>query len=268
MKNILCPVSSPRPGGLIKYIGSMAHDTHAKVFLASLQASRQKVYAISGTHISEEAKPSGLDETSKFLTATMHVDCGIEQEILDGSPYKKLSQMANAHDMIAVPLYPEGGSTDVVKLDLTKVINETRVPILLVPESFQYKKIKCLIYAYDYKHEPEPPLTKLSQLASWFSADVRFMSVFSRDSLTKERDKVHELHIKLLKAWKGGNKISFDTIVYPQIPKFEEQYIGQPEQGDLQVLSVSHQSFLDRLLRRGLVEGVQHSKYPYVIIHQ
>ena len=269
MKDLLCPIgASPHTEELLKYVGSLAHDTHAKVFLIATEGSKKKVLAISGTHLHEETQNSRLNDAHQYLSGKSHVDNGIEEETLVGDPYKKLGPIAGRHDIMVVPLPTNDQSPESSALDLTKVINETQVPLFLIPEEFQYRKIKCLIYAYDYKHEPVPPLAKLSQLASWFGAEVRFISVFSKDTLTKERDKVGELHIQLLKAWKGGNKISFDTIVYPELPKFEERYLGQPEQGDLQVLSVSHQNFLDRLLRRGLMEGIQNSKYPYLIIHK
>jgi hypothetical protein len=266
MKDILCPVgSTSRTEGSIQYLGNLAHDTHAKVVLVSTEPARQKVMAISGTHFDTEARPSKVAEVTDFLNAKMHVPSGIEPDTLAPNDYKKLGNVASRHDMMMVPI---SSARQDAALDLNKIINETRVPIFLIPDEFKYRKIKCLIYAYDVKHEPEPPLKQLSQLASWFGADVRFISVFTKDAVTKERDLVHNLHVRLLQMWKGGTKISFDTIVYPQIPKFEEQYLGQPEQGDIQVISVSHQNFLDRLLHRGVVDGIQHSKYPYVIIHK
>jgi len=267
MKDILFPVNdSTRSEGLMNYIGNLAHDTHAKVFLVAAETARQKnVDAVASARGDSEG--SKLNEAHDYLVVKKHVESGIENENMSGDPYKKFGSIANRHNMVVVPTAPQ--STTVTNdLDLARVVNETHVPIFLLPESYNYKKIKCLIYAYDYKNDPEPPLAKLSQLASWFSAEVRFISVFAKDTLTKERDKVHEMHVQLLKAWKGGNKISFDTIVYPQIPNFAEQYLGQPEQGDLQVLSVSNQSFLDKLLRRGLIEELKHSKNPYVIIHK
>lgn len=270
MKNILFPIRlAYKTNELLKYVGSLATDTHAKVSLVSMEASKQKVMAISGTHFSsEDGHSSQLNDTYDYLSRIAHVPSDIvEENINQGDTYKKLGVIADRHDMMIVPLVSDEHSHS-IKFDLTKTINETKVPLLLLPEEFKYKKIKCLIYAYDFKHETDPPLTKLSQLASWFGTEVRFISVFSKDSLTKERDRVNELHIQLLKAWKGGNKISFDTIVYPLVPKFEEHYLGQPEQGDLQVLSVSSQNFIDKLLRRGVVEGIQYSKNPYLIIHK
>lgn len=268
MKNLLLPISpSARMSGLIKYVGSLAQDVHAKIALVSTETAKQKVYAMSGTHIDSEASNTRLDEIHDHLTHIMHVATVIEPEDIEVDLYKKLGSMASRYEMMLVPL--SLASNQLPKtLELTKIINESQVPLFLIPEDYKYRKIKCLIYAYDYKHEPEPPINKLNWLASWFGAEVRFISVFTKDSLTKERDKVNELHIQLLKSWKGGNKVSFDTIVYPQIPKFEEHYLGLPESGDLQVLSVSHQNFLDRLLHRGLMEGIQHSKYPYLIIHK
>ena len=270
MKTILFPIrSASKTNELLKYVGSLAQDAHAKVSLISMETSKQKVMAISGTHFSTEVSHSPhLNDTYDYLCRIAHVPSDIVEENINlGDTYKKLGAIADRHDVMIVPLASDYHAHS-GQFDLTKAINETNVPLLLIPDEFKYKKIKCLIYAYDFKHEPDPPLSKLSQVASWFGAEVRFISIFSKDALTKERDKVHELHIQLLNAWKGGNKISFDTIVYPHVPKFEEHYLGQPEQGDLQVLSVSSQSFLDRLLRRGLMEGIQHSKSPYLVIHK
>jgi hypothetical protein len=270
MKTILCPVDpSPHSDQLIHYVGDLAKDTQSKIYLIAAEASARKELALAGP-TNDKVEHERLDELHDYLNSVKHVLCSIEEESIMGNAYKKLGIIADGYDLMAMSItVTDKGKASAKGLDLTKILHATLVPLLLIPDQFKYKKIKRLLYAYDYKHEPEPPLIQLHWLADWFEAEIRFISVLPSDISTKEQDKLSSLHQTIGGSWKGNNKISFETIIYPDVPRCLEQYLSLREMNDLLVLSINHQNMLERFWHKSVVKGLlQYSKHPYLIIHK
>jgi hypothetical protein len=270
MKTMLCPIdSSPRSDRLVHYVGDLARDTQSKIYLIPAQASARKELVLAGTN-NDKPRHERLDELHDYLSSVKHVPCSIEEEPIAGNAYKKLGTIADGYDLMAMPFTVTGKEKARTKgLDLTKILHETLVPLLLVPDPFKYEKVKRLLYAYDYKHEPEPPLIQLHWLADWFEAEIRFISVLPSDISTKEQDKLISIHQVIGNSWKGNNKISFETIIYPDVPRCLEQYLSLREMNDLLVLSINHQNMLERFWHKSVVKGLlQYGKHPYLIIHR
>jgi hypothetical protein len=113
------------------------------------------------------------------------------------------------------------------------------------------------------------PLIQLQWLADWYEAEIRFISVLPSDISTKEQDKLSSIHKAIGNSWKGNNKVSFETIIYPDVPPCFEQYLSLREMNDLLVLSINHRNMLERFWHKSVVKGLlQYGKHPYLIIHK
>jgi hypothetical protein len=267
MKTILCPVDfTPRSDRLLQYIGKLANERRCKVYLVSTQVSEKREFALAGTHNHGYGR---LDKMHDYLSGIQQVPCGIIQESLSGNLYKKLGAIADHYDLMSIAMTSPDEKTKVKDIDIQKIINETLVPILTIPDRFQYHKIKRLLYAYDYKHEPEPPLMQLHWLSDWFEADVLFITLYPGDTSMKEEEKLNSIHHAIKNSWNGQNQINFETIVYPNMPKGLEHYLKLSDENDLLVLSINHQNILERVWHKSVVKGViQYSNHPYLIIHK
>jgi hypothetical protein len=268
MKKILCPVDF-HSDKLLHYLGDLAKDTESKIYLIATEPSKDKKLALANSE-NRVGRNTPLDEFHDYLSAFKHVACGIEEESISGNSYKKLGLIADNYDLMAMSISGKGiGNVKEGGLNVTKIMQETLVPILLIPDEFKYTKIKHLLYAYDYKHEPDPPLSQLHWLADWFEAEVKFVSVLPSDISIKEQDKLEVLNKSIGKSWRGKNKISFETIVYPDVPRCLDQYLSLRGEHDLLVLSINHQNMLQRLWHKSVVKGLlRYSKHPYLIIHK
>jgi Universal stress protein family len=264
MKTILCPVdSSPVSYRLVQYIGDLAKDLQAKVFLIASQTTKNKSFAYAGSQDSSDH--THIDELHDYLSGIKHIRGGIEQERIEGNAYKKLGEIADRYDLLIMASDP----TNKDGLDLTKTISETLVPLMVIPDKFLYKKCHRLLYAFDYQNEPEPPLMQLHWLADWFEADVRFLTVLPKHTKEEENEGLAEVQKRINHAWNGKRQISFDTVVYPDVPRGLENYVGIRERNDLLVLSVNHHNVLERIWHKSVVKELLHyTKHPYLIIHK
>lgn len=267
MKTILCPVDfTTASDRLLKYITSLARDRNGKIYLVSTDEKQKRELALAGTHRREGSR---LEEMHDFISGVQGVACSIVDESVAGNLYKKLGNIADNYDIMAVPISSPSYDAKTKHIDLHKVIQDTLAPILVIPDRFPYQKIARLLYAYDYKHETEPPIMQLNWVADWFDAEMVFITLMPGDTSVKEESKWTSVQFAIKNSWKGHKEISFETIVYPNLPNGLEHYLGLSNANDLLVLSINHQNILERVWYKRVVKGVlQYSKHPYLIIHE
>jgi hypothetical protein len=263
MKTILCPVNfSPQSERLLKYVADLARDRNGKVYLISSRSSKEKVVAMSGT-LQEDNR---LDEWSSQLNEIHRVASGIVHGDLEGNIYKKLSNVADRYDIMVIMINSSDKKSH--ELNVKKIIQDALAPLLVIPDRFTYQPIKRLLYAYDYKHEEEPPLMQLNWLSDWFNAPMVFVTLMPGDTSIHEERKLNSIQTAIKNSWKDKHSISFETILYSTMSRGFENYVGLSEMSDLLVLSINHQNMLERIWHKRVVKGVfQYTQRPYLILH-
>jgi hypothetical protein len=265
MKTILCPVDlTARSEKLLKYVSRLAKDRNCKIYLIPTKGVPKKKKVLAGSHEGNIRS----DELHDYLSGILQLPFSIIDESLSGNLYKKLGNLADSYDIMAMVVNsaPEETEKDI---NLKRIIQDTLAPILIIPDKFSYQPISRLLYAYDYKHEKEPPLMQLNWLAEWFNAEVVFVTLLPGDSSIKEENVLHAIRSGILNSWIGSHPISFETIVYPNLPKGFEYYLGLSDANDLLLLSINHQNILEHIWHKRVVKGVlQYSQHPYLIIHE
>jgi len=263
MKTILCPVDfSTRSERLLAYVSSLAKDRNCKIYLVSAKAAQKKEKVLAGAHVGTIKS----DKLHDYFSGIIGLPFTVIDESLSGNLYKKLGSLADNYDIMAMSSVAHETEKDI---NLKKIIQDTLAPILIIPDRFSYQPIKRLMYAYDYKHEKEPPLMQLNWLAEWFNAEVVFVTLLPGDSSIKEENVLHIIRTGIQNSWIGVHPISFETVVYPNLPKGFEYYLGLSDANDLLLLSINHQNILERIWHKRVVKGVlQYSQHPYLIIHE
>ena len=66
---------------------------------------------------------------------------------------------------------------------------QAKIPTVIIPETFTYKPISRLIYAYDYKTNTEPPFAQLQIFQRLFGSRVTFLTI------------VENMRMKLKNKW-------------------------------------------------------------------
>ncbi len=265
MKTILCPVDfTSQSERLLNYVANLCKDRNCKLYLVSMKAAHRKEKMLAGAHDGN----SKSDKLHDYFSAIIDLQFSVVDESLSGNLYKKLGNLADSYDIMAMMVSSATNETG-KDINLKKIIQDTLAPILIIPDRFSYHPIKRLLYAYDYKHEKEPPLMQLNWLAEWFNAEVVFVTLLPGDSSIKEENVLHAIRSGIQNSWIGVHPISFETVVYPNLPKGFEYYLGLSDANDLLLLSINHQNILERIWHKRVVKGVlQYSQHPYLIIHE
>jgi hypothetical protein len=253
-----------------RYAAQLARDTKSKVILVATHEGKLAA-AVAGDGEDKGDSIEMLGEMSDLIKMDYNILCGFEDGIISGNVSKRLGEFADHYDLTVLGSPAVDGKNEFQNfagLDLIKVIQASLAPLLIVPENFKYEKIKRLTYAYDYTHEPEPPLGQLMWLAAWFGAEVRFVSILNDSSRNEER-KFETLQNKIANQWRPEIKISFENVAYKDVAECLDHYIGLWSENNLLMLSVNHQNILDRLWHKSIVkELLKSAKRPYLILHK
>jgi len=266
MKKILCPIDSTQASDrLVRYVSNIAKDTESKIYLLALEASK-KERVMAGAF---ENKSSRLDELHDYVNSVMQVPCGIDEEQV-GHSYKKLGLIADHYDIMAMSITSSKPNKIMATgYDLIKVIQDTLAPLLIIPDHFVYTQIGRLLYAYDYKHEPEPPLLQLTWLSEWFGVDVKFVTVLPSNISKAEEARIIDLQNKVKASWTSKRAIDFEANICSDVSKCLEKYLNIRLSNDLLILSVNHQNLLERIWHKSVVKGLLHNAmHPYLIVHK
>lgn len=271
MKKILCPVDfSMSSERIARYAAQLARDTTSKVILIGTHEGKL------ATAIGGEGEDTGdaiemLGEMHDLLKSDYNISCGMENEILSGNISKTLSSVTDHYDLTVLASPKENGEKEFQNfagIDLIKVIQSSLAPLLFIPEHFKYEKIKRLTYAYDYAHEPQPPINQLLSFGEWFGAEVRLVSILHNSTRNEER-KFEDLQRKIASQWKSAVKVSFEGVPYHNVAECLDHYIGLWSENNLLMLSVNHQNLLGKLLHKSVVkELLRSAKRPYMILHK
>lgn len=271
MKKILCPIDfSAASERVARYAAQLARDTKSKVMLIGTHEGKLAV-AVGGEGEDKGDAIEMLGEIHDLLKLDYNISCGVEEGLIAGNVSKKLPTVTDHYDLTVLGAPQENSKSEFQNfagVDLIQVIQKSLAPLLIVPENFKYEKIKRLTYAYDYRHELQPPLAQLYWLAGWFGVELRFVSIL-QDSSRKEEAKFELLENKIISGKKPGIKISFESVAYKDVAECLDHYIGLWPENNLLVLSVNHQSILERLWHKSIVkELLRCAKRPYLILHK
>jgi hypothetical protein len=265
MKTILCPIDNTAASDhLSKFAAQMAHDNQSKLVLVATHM-QSKVPATSGGY-EREYGFDRLGELHDLLKDTYHIPCGIDEQEVTGSIYKRLSSVADQYDLMMMTMKP---GTPKKTFDLNKLLQETLIPVYVVPERFGYNKINRVLYLYEHKFEPEPPIMTINWLAEWFDASVKFISFQQSNSSYKEKDKLTHQQQYIEHLWQSTRELDFETIVHDDVPRFLEHYVDYWSKNDLLVISINHQKFFEKLWHKGIVKRLlKYASNPFMVIHK
>ncbi|HWA32713.1 MAG TPA: universal stress protein [Cyclobacteriaceae bacterium] len=271
MKTILCPVDLTVFSDLTaRYAAQIARDTRSRVVLVA--ASAGKKAALAGDWSEDKSELTDrLEELHDILKGDYQVACGIQEEVISDNVYKRLNLLADEHDITILGMHSNQRAlpTHAGGLDLIKMIRSALAPLLIVPEGYEYARVRRLLYAFDYKHEPTPPMNQLRWLTGWFGADLKFVSVIDTNMPARDRDNVAAIEHRIAAEWPDRDRLVFENIAFDDVTECLELYANLWKPGDLMVLSVNHRNMLEKIWHQSLVKRLlKRADHPYLIIHK
>lgn len=263
MKKILCLVdSSAYMNQHIQFVGSLAKDIVAKVYLISVATHSKHAVVSSSSHDRLEH----LDEWHDYLSGIRHISTEIESAEIMDSPYQKLNELGEHYDLMTMSLNSTESKMTAGGLSLTRVLNEIHKPVLLVPSEITRWEIKRLVYVFDFKQDTSEWLVRLGELADWFRCDIKIYILQNGDLSIHEENKRNSVFNKFTETRRGRNNIVLETTSFITQRQFEKSYT--PEYGDLPVLRVYPAGLIERLFGKDDLRNViRKNSNPFLIVH-
>jgi hypothetical protein len=272
MKKIICLIDYSRASeNAVQYATHLALDTSSKLILATFQKekTREKIMVLAGDAEETAVHSTRLAEMCDQLQSVWKVRCD----------YWELLDLENGeHDLLSedVKLIVMGieSSAHTTPHELFsrinfKLIRKSRVPVLLVPDDFQYHRISRLLYAFDCAHELDPPMKQLEWFADWTKSDMHFLSVLKSKYSQEAEDKIDRRNVMLQANWKSPRKLTFDYIYHSDITKCLDHYLDLWKSDDLIIFSISQPTLAERLFRKSVIKTMLLScNYPVMIIQR
>lgn len=149
-----------------------------------------------------------------------------------------------------------------------KIMLQTNIPLLIIPDSMHYKGLSKIVWASDFKPLDNPSkLNFLKDIALATDSSIRVAHVITDD---KKDESEHKMH----KSWEDkflGREIkhSFKKIRRSSVSKGIQFYLDKKDDNDLLVLIRRQCGFLNNILRRSQTEQfASDPKLPVLILHE
>ena len=143
------------------------------------------------------------------------------------------------------------------------VIRKSKIPILVVPVGYEFKKIKSIIFPTDYGQlYREKDIKLLINLSTTHNAKLTILHIKEEYDLVDEQ----KVNKKALKDYFKNISSEFVEERGKLMPEAIRTYIEEHQTGLLVMMSRKH-SFLERLIVKSNVDFIgYHTKIPFLVI--
>jgi len=252
MKNILVPVDFSEPSrAAALYAIQLAEVLHAKIHLLSVEDSVPETVAFRNTQQWREIVLQNGLEAGKPWVDELKKQASERVEIVfsckSGWPIFTVIEHYTTDHRIDLIVMGSKGASGIKKVILgsnaASVINQSSVPVIVVPMHHVFKGIKSIIYATDMEHL-DLQIDKVNEFARAFDAKLHIVHVQAEGAMEEA---------SATSAYQQVDKISAaDTHfhLFKSIPvaKALEDYVKK-EKGDLLVLFTHKLDFFEKLLQ-------------------
>lgn len=270
MKNILCPVDLTAASyHTSKYAAMLARELNGRLVLTVM--NHKSVEVPAGIETLELGGPEQqLSEMRDLVNTAYRVHCATLSQTVTPENLGAFTEPTQEYDLAVVGLPPVGSNkAKLYNSILIKLIQNTRLPLLLIPENAEYRKIERLLYAFDYRHANEVPLKHLAKMSASFHAPVRFLSILPSDISSREEQEINSIHNRIVNQWSEPAGISFETIPYDNVPLCLAHYLTIWKANDLLVLTVNQENWWSKIGHKSVVKELLNSvDHPYLILRK
>lgn len=269
IKRILCPTDfSPVAKNAIDYACQLAQVASARLTLLHVQKPQAIMAGADPVPPIEEVESLLRDECIALGEAYhIQVSCEVEPGIWDFDDW-----VVHRSDFFDLVVMGSNGAETVEQMlfgsHAFNVIKKTKIPVLVIPEGFEFKNISRIIYAYDYKAKKLPPLEQLQEFADIFNTKVCFLTIVDKYTPRVE-DEMDQLFNSIESNWKNSHSVTFDYVYYPDVVKSLNHYYQMWSDNDLLVLAARSHSFINLNFHKSVIREVTNlASYPVLVIHE
>ncbi|MFZ6000948.1 MAG: universal stress protein [Bacteroidota bacterium] len=272
MKKILCPTDfSDTALGATIYAAKLAQATNSELTLFNVQSlfDLTPIEIVQGKAETMAGVGHRLEAQCEEIRRTFHISCRPEVE----SSVSKLSAVihdrASDFDLIVMGSNgPDDWYQYMGGSNTYNAIVKSDVPVLMIPQGFEYSAITEVVYAFDYFHEENLPIARLISFVKLFNCELTILQVM-KEPYSRAGDEQLEKWQTRIKEWYGDSvKLRFETIYSTEIPQTIDSYVTERRPDVLALCSI-HRNFVERLFHKSVIKHLAAvTIFPTYVFHE
>ena len=268
---IICPTDfSPASDNAINYAAKLAQIFWAELLLLNIQKISPITFSATfdinpGSNSEEKIKhaAAGLRSISEHLNKAFHISSTYEIEISSKSITKAIAAEGDKKVLFVIG---SNGEDNVYKRifgsNSFRLAQETKLPVLVIPESAEYRTVKKVLFVITKEDQSILPLEELQYFLEKFDARITFLvtgNINTYENCRAQAEKFYKEKISEINFW---NKNSND-------PMKTMEEISETSEFDLYVIQQHEKSLIQKLLVRDLLKNIiSKPKIPVLILHE
>ena len=271
MKTYVIPTDfSAAANNAVEYGAKLAKKTNGQLQLINIKLTDPDGLVVEPENFSyNRTTPDILDDMSNTIRDTFAVPCSYMVDRTDVIFEKSIERLTKENDLIVMGT---NGADDLFQYffgsNTYHVIENVKCPVLVVPENSNYKPIKKVVYAWDYKPANKTAFLQMYFLLKAFNPEIVLLHISRKDT---------EVSNDVFQAIKGdiemlGNEltnIKFDRIIWENQDDFADKMIEYISDTGADILSVAHyeRAFFQRIFRGNIIRKLTDTlDYPLLVL--
>jgi nucleotide-binding universal stress UspA family protein len=272
MKKILCPTDfSETAHDAIAYAAKLAQETHAELTLLNVQSLFELAPAsvMNGKQQTLNAASDILDMKCEEISRIFKISCYPEVIPSMSMLSNTISQKSKDYDLIVMG---SNGSDDLFQFftgsNTYNVILKTPTPLLLIPTGYIYTPIKEVVYAFDYLHKRNIPLSPLVNFSNSLRFNLTILQVMEVYYNQEIEDNLIDLQNIIKATYANTLPIKFETIESTEVAQSINSYVLRTAPDALALCSV-HRNIAGRLFHKSVIKNISSiCSYPIFVFHE
>jgi nucleotide-binding universal stress UspA family protein len=270
MKKILCPTDfSEAADQAIAYAAKLCQEVGAELTLLNVQSifSLPPTEVIKGKFLATEPVNSRLEDQSYQVMKVFKITCLSEVEPSNRNLGDIIAHRAKNFDLIVMGT---NGADDYYQFffgtNSYQVIRASSVPVLLIPKGCGYHSISSIVFAYDYEHEHNLPMTQLTEWIDLWKAKVTVLQV--KNHYTHEVEVSSKEIQERARMFYNLTAIEFDTVYSDEVIESINNYVLKNNADALALCSINH-SIFQTIFHKSVIKALSATaNYPLFVFHE
>lgn len=269
MKSILCPTDfsgAARSG--IEYAAQLARALQATITLTYVRPTiwPEAIQLTQDKALSNEKLSEQLQLVCKEIRDTYGVVCNFHLQTTTDTLAESIAAQASFHDMIVMGTNgAENYYQHMFGSNTFHVIEQSKCPVLLVPEGCTYKIPRVIVYAYDPETNPIFLIDQLKQLVKPLDTSVHVLHI-SEETPSEDSDmKIVVLKEAVRARVPSDNGWTFDSQYSDDISWALDHYMTNHD-AEILAMSFHHRTLLEKVFTQSVVKKITMvAQYPVYV---
>lgn len=259
MKAIVVPTDfSKNANAAVDFAVTIANKIQVKLVLVNTyELSMRAGMMMSVTKIIEEDTQKALDLTEERIRPALNESLAIESHVLRGTPSRTICELAKNQDAAFIIMGTKGEhetSDHIFGSTSSNVIKTSEVPVIVVPEGANTKRLEHLAYATDMESSDGQVYDYLDQIGKLLeSTQISYVTVLEEDENPDDTE------------------INDDRFTVIRSESVERGLLDFIEERNVDVLAMYRQNrgFWERLFHHSVTKGMAlRSKIPLLVFQE